>query len=145
MNTTLLALVLFAGLSLAACSDAELTREARPTTLAGSAWRVVAINGRPPVLGSEPTAVFAAAEVKGSSGCNSYSGGYRYDAATGAIEFGDMISTTAACAEPGRMEVERAFSTAMSQATSVSIDPQGRLLLSGTGWEMVLAVDAVGS
>ena len=145
MKTTLLALVLFAVASLAACSDAELTREARPTTLAGTAWRVVAINGRPPVRGSEPTAVFAAADVNGSAGCNSYGGQYQYDASTGAIAFRDVAQTLALCVEPARNDIEALFTRALNQAASASIDAEGRLVLSGPGGEIVLAVDAVGS
>jgi heat shock protein HslJ len=145
MKTTLLALVLFAVASFGACSEADLIREAHPTTLAGTIWRVVSINGRPPVAGSEPTAVFAAAEVKGSAGCNSYGGQYQYDASSGAIAFSDLGMTAMACAEPARNDVEALFTQAINQAASASIDPEGRLVLSGPGGEIVLAVGAVGS
>ena len=145
MKITLLAFVLFAGLSLAACTESDLTREARPTTLAGTAWRVVTINGRAPVPGSEPTAIFAAADVKGSAGCNSYGGQYQYDGSSGAIAFRDLGMTAMACAEPARNDVEALFTQAINQAASASIDPEGRLVLSGPGGEIVLAVDAVGS
>lgn len=130
-------------LLLAACGESDLTREARPTTLAGSAWRVVAVNGRPPIAGSEPTAVFAAAEVKGSAGCNSYGGRYTYDHSTGAIAFQDLGMTLMACAEPARNDMEALFSRAINQAATASIDPEGRLVLSGPGGEIVLTVDAI--
>jgi heat shock protein HslJ len=145
MKTTLLAWFLFVGASLAACTESDLTREARPTTLAGTAWRVVAINGRPAVRGSEPTAVFGASDVKGSAGCNSYGGQYQYDASSGAIAFRDLGITAMACVEPARNDVEALFTQAINQAASASIDPEGRLVLSGPGGEIVLAVDAVGS
>jgi heat shock protein HslJ len=140
----LLSLVLFAGLSLAACTDSDLIRVAHPTTLTGTVWRVVAINGRPPVAGSEPTVAFAAAEVKGSAGCNSYGGAYQYDPSSGAIAFRDLAMTAMACVEPAKMEIEGLFTQAINRAISASIDPQGRLVLSGPGGEIVLAVDGVG-
>jgi hypothetical protein len=53
--------------------------------------------------------------------------------------------TLMACAEPGRDDFEGIFTQAMNQARSASIDPEGRLVLSGPGGEIVFAVDAVGS
>jgi heat shock protein HslJ len=144
-SARLLLLIVLMGTSLAACAGSDLSREARPTTLTGTVWRVVAINGRPPAAGSEPTAAFAATEVKGSAGCNSYGGQYTYDPATGAIAFGNMAMTAMGCVEPGRGETEAMFTQAISQATAASIDPEGRLVLTGSGGEIVLAVDAVGS
>jgi heat shock protein HslJ len=145
MTTTvrLLLLLVLAGLSLGACTP--VVRESHPTTLAGTAWRVVAINGRPPVAGSEPTTSFAAAEVKGSAGCNSYGGRYAYDPSSGAIDFGDLAMTKMACADPGRNDVEALFTQTIAQVTTASIDPEGRLVLAGPGGEIVLAVDAIPS
>jgi heat shock protein HslJ len=147
MNFTarLLVLFLLAGMSLAACAESELTRGAHPTTLTCTVWRVVAVNGRPSISGSEPTAAFAETEVKGSAGCNSYGGRYLYDPATGAIAFRDVGMTMMACAEPARNEMETLFAQAISQAILASIDPEGRLVLSGPGGEIILAVDGVGS
>jgi heat shock protein HslJ len=144
MGTTarLVLLVLLAGLAFAACDDAHLGSDGHPNSLMGSAWRVVTINGRPPVPGGEPTAIFAAAEVKGSSGCNSYGGRYSYDPGTGAFAFENLGMTAMACAEPARNEIETLFVQTINLVTSASIDPQGRLVLSGPGGEVVLAVDA---
>ncbi len=138
-------LVVILTLLLSACGESDLTREARPATLGGSAWRVVSVNGRPPIAGSEPTAVFAATEVKGSAGCNSYGGEYAYDPSTGAIAFRDLAMTAMACAEAARNDFEGNFTIAINKATSASIDPEGRLVLSGPGGEIVLAVDGVPS
>ncbi len=139
----LLVFILVASTSLVACSLFDLTREAHPTTLVGTAWRVVSVNGRLPVAGSEPTAVFAPIRVAGSSGCNSYSGEYTYEPPTGAIAFRDLASTLMLCTEGGRNEIEGLFTTALTQATLASIDPAGRLVLTGPGGEIILAVDAV--
>jgi heat shock protein HslJ len=147
MKTTvrLFVLLLLAGLSLAACSEPNLTREAHPPTLNGTIWRVVTVNGRPPVVRSEPTAAFGDAMVTGSSGCNSYGGAYTYDPSTGAIKFQDLAMTLMLCMEPGRNEVETLFNQAINAATSASMDAQGRLVLSGPGGQIVFAVDAVPS
>jgi heat shock protein HslJ len=141
----LLLVLLLACLSFAACDEADLTRDARPTTLAGTAWRVVSVNNHPPVVGSEPTAVFAADQLNGSAGCNSYGGQYTYDPSTGAIALRELSMTAMGCLEPGRSEFEGRFSNALTQATSASIDPAGRLVLTGPGGQIVLAVDAVSS
>jgi heat shock protein HslJ len=141
----LLVLMWFASLSFVACTESSLSRDAHPPTLNGTVWRVVTINGRAPVARSEPTMAFAEAQVAGSAGCNSYSGNYRYDPATGSIAFDQAAMTAMACLEQARMDVEATFATAMTAATSASIDPQGRLVLAGPGGEIVLAVDAVGS
>jgi heat shock protein HslJ len=138
-------LLLLACLSIAACDEADLTRDARPTTLAGTAWRVVSVNNRAPVVGSEPTIMFAANELKGSAGCNSYGGRYDYDPSSGAIALHELSMTAMGCLEPGRSEFEGLFTTALTQATSASIDPGGRLVLTGPGGQIVLAVDAVAS
>jgi heat shock protein HslJ len=145
LTARLLVLFLLAGASIAACAGSDLSREAHPTTLTGTVWRVVAVNGRPSIPGSEPTAAFAETEVKGSAACNSYGGRYVYDPATGAIAFRDLGMTMMACAEPARNEMETIFAQAINQAISASIDQEGRLVLSGPGGEIVLAADAVGS
>ena len=136
-------LVVVLALLLTACSESDLIREGHPTTLVGSAWRVVAVNGRPPIAGSEPTAVFAATDVKGSAGCNSYGGQYAYDPSTGSIAFRDIAQTLMLCVEPARNVIEGLFTGALNQATSAAIDPEGRLILSGPGGEILLTVDAV--
>jgi len=140
MKTPAVLLVVVLTLLLSACGEADLTREAHPNALAGSAWRVVSVNGRPPIAGSEPTAVFTASSVQGSAGCNSYGGPYSYDAATGSIAFRDIAQTLVLCVEPARNDIEALFMRAINQASSASIDPEGRLVLSGPGGEIVLAV-----
>ncbi len=138
-----LAMLLLAGLLLLACSPSDLTRVAHPTTLTGTIWRAVSVFGKPLVVGDEPTMSFSADQVKGSGGCNSYSGQYRYDPSTGAITFDLLAMTTRACVEQAWAAVEAAFGTALTQVTSASIDQHGRLVLSGPGGEIVLVVDAV--
>jgi heat shock protein HslJ len=143
VKTPAILFVVVLALLLYACGEGDLTREAHPSTLTGSAWRVVSVNGRPAIAGSEPTAIFAATEVKGSAGCNSYGGQYAYDPSTGAVTFRNLAMTAMGCVEPGRNDFEGLFSIAISKATSASIDPEGRLVLSGPGGEILLSVDAI--
>jgi heat shock protein HslJ len=131
-------LIAIAGLTLAACDGSDVIREDRPSTLNGTAWRAVTVSGRQPVAGSEPTAVFGATNVNGSSGCNSYGGVYTYDASTAAIALKDVAMTLMLCAEPARNVVESLFTQALNAATSASIDPEGRLVLSGPGGQVLL-------
>jgi heat shock protein HslJ len=138
--TRLMLLILVAGLGLAACDEAE--RDARPSNLTGSAWQVVAINGRAPILKGEPTMIFAAAEVKGSAGCNSYGGRYSYDPSTGSIAFAEFSMTAMACQEGARNDYESLFTTSIGKVTAASMDPNGRLVLSGPATEIILAVMA---
>jgi len=133
-------LIAVVGLTLAACDGSDVNREGHPSTLNGTVWRAVTINGRQPVAGSEPTAVFGATNVNGSSGCNSYGGTYTYDPSTGTIAFKDVAMTLMLCAQPARNVVESLFTQAFNAAASASIDPQGRLVLSGPAGEIVLVV-----
>jgi heat shock protein HslJ len=136
----LILLILVASLGLAACDEAK--REARPSNLIGSAWQVVAINGRAPVARSEPTMIFAAAEVKGSAGCNSYGGRYSYDQSTGSIAFAEFSMTAMACQDGARNDYESLFTTSIGKVSAASMDPDGRLVLSGPATEIVLTVMA---
>jgi heat shock protein HslJ len=131
-------LIAIAGLTLAACDGSDDIREGHPSTLNGTAWRAVTISDRQRVAGNEPTAVFGATNVNGSSGCNSYGGLYIYDPSTGAIALKDVAMTLMLCAEPARNVVESLFTQALNAATSASIDPEGRLVLSGPGGQVLL-------
>ncbi len=105
-------------------------RSGAPAALAGTAWKAILVAGQPTVAGSEPTAVFAANQVQGTSGCNSYSGSYQY--ANGTIKLGNLISTAVGCGGAVGF-VEQRFDAALRAASSVTIDPAGRLVLDGPG------------
>jgi heat shock protein HslJ len=137
-----IAWVLVATILVVGC--AAVTREAHPTTLANTAWRAVSVNGLAPVGGSEPTAMFAIDQANGSGGCNDWFSPYTYDPATGQIRLEQVAMTARACANPALAPVERAFSDVLVTVTTASIDPDGRLVLSGSGGEIVFAVDGVG-
>lgn len=106
-------------LQLIAASGTPLaTFVAQATGLAGSSWRVSAINnGREAVVG-----VLAGVEVtvqfgddgraSGLAGCNRWNASYK--AQERGLEFGPPASTRKMCAEPGVMEQERQFLDALA-------------------------------
>jgi heat shock protein HslJ len=129
---------------LAACSPAvEVSPSPSPPgTLAGSSWRAVSVDGASPVEGSEPTLVFAADEVSGTTGCNQFFGPYTYG--DGSISFGLIGMTMMACEGPVGT-VEAAYTAALDGASSVSFDDAGQLLLSGTGGDVLFVPDSTSS
>jgi heat shock protein HslJ len=123
----------------AACGPASsiATRSAVPSTLAGTAWTAVLIGSEATVAGSEPTATFTTDQVHGSTGCNSYSGPYQYSAGT--IAFGDLATTLIGCFGAAS-DIEQAFVKALDGATTVSLDPTGRLIIDGSGGSITFTV-----
>lgn len=114
-----------------------MTGEGRPVvaSLAGTAWRAVSVAGAAPVAGREPTIRFEADRISGTTGCNQYFGGYTL--VGGAIAFSAVGMTRMACDDAiGRLE--GAFTSALTAATTATVDPDGRLHVGGTGGEIVL-------
>jgi heat shock protein HslJ len=131
-------------MALAACDGApppDVSGPGHPATLAGTAWRVVGVDGREPVVGKVPTVMFEISTVSGSGGCNFFSGSYRYDPGTGRIGFDRIGMTARACAEPLANAFETRFSEAFVQADLAFLDTQGRLSLNGPGGAIVLEPD----
>jgi heat shock protein HslJ len=140
----LAAVVAALAIALAGCStlyDPPPSLGPGPATLVGTSWRVVNVAGRAPVAAARPTAMFTADRVTGSGGCNTYGGRYRYDPATGRIEFGEMGMTAMACLEAPRNDFETAYVQTLAQANLVTVDAQGVLTLSGPGGVIVLELD----
>ena len=75
--------------------------------LNGTAWELYAISKHRPIEGSHITIAFEDGQVSGNSGCNSYGGDYQVDGEK--IEFGMLMSTLMACADPAMMEQETIF------------------------------------
>ena len=108
--------------------------------LEGTAWKLVSIQGRQPPAGADVTAAFGPERIAGNGPCNGYFGTYAYDRSTGALRIGDLGSTKRACAEPARNDLEAAFFQSLSGDVAASVDPTGRLVLSGSGAALVLAL-----
>jgi heat shock protein HslJ len=128
---------------MATCRGGDLPAQARPSTLAGTAWRAAQINARPTVPGSEPTLQFTRDELTGSTGCNWFFGGYRYQPSTGHIAIEVTGMTAAGCPGPAAAEIEALFVQALARVGSATMNPDGHLHLSGLGVEILLTVDAV--
>ncbi len=87
--------------------------------LTGTSWRLVSLHGNAVVSGTEVTATFVGGRVSGSSGCNSYGGGYRVDG--NAITMArDIVSTLRGCEAPV-MAQEAAYFAALLGAVRFSI------------------------
>jgi heat shock protein HslJ len=145
----LVLVTLVLGLLVAACDDAGPAPPAGSpgppaAAFVGPLWSTISVRGQPPVPGSEPTITFARERLQGTGGCNQLSGRYRYDEASGTIAFEDLAMTAMACVDNRTMAFESAFAQALTQATRVDRDADGRLHLSGPGGEIVLAATIEG-
>jgi len=96
---------------------------AQPTTLAGTAWQVIAYNtGRQAVVSviadTQLTLEFLAdGRLRGSGGCNDFNGSFT--AKDSGLSIGRLATTRMACVQPeGRMAQEAAFLAALETATS---------------------------
>ena len=98
LPATLVAFVLAACSAAASSSSVTPTGPAAPDTLAGTSWTAIFVAGQPVAPDHAPTAIFTAAEVAGTTGCNSYGGGYTYT--DGTITFQPMRMTMMACIGP---------------------------------------------
>jgi heat shock protein HslJ len=112
---------------------------ARPASLAGTSWVVVAVDGQAPVAGGEPSLTFSDDRVSGSGGCNRLGGAYRYDGSTGQLEFSNLAMTAMGCLDDRRNRVEAAFSKALGGPMRAHLDAEQHLVLEGPGGTIVLA------
>ena len=82
-------------LALAACQRAD---SAASDPLDGTSWVLTAYRKTRPISGTTITATFEDGQVRGSAGCNSYSGSYQVSGDT--ITVGPVAITEMACLEP---------------------------------------------
>jgi heat shock protein HslJ len=140
----LLVAVTLAALVAGGCAvepPASPIRISHPTSLAGTTWRLVAIEGRRPPAGPDLTLSFEAdGRVAGEGACNGFGGSFLYEAASGRLRIADLVSTKRACVEPARNDVEAAYFAALRAVADASGDSEGRLVLTGAGGELVLEV-----
>jgi heat shock protein HslJ len=76
---------------------------------------------------------FDGSQAHGSSGCNTYGGGYRADAGSGGLTFGDLASTAMACADRRVMDLEGSYLAALRDVRGYQVtgDQQGLQLTGG--------------
>lgn len=108
-----------------------------PPTLAGSRWKIVAIDGRA-ISGDAYFLEFDEERLSGQAGCNRFSG--PYSEARPNLRPGAIVSTRMAC--PGqRMEDERRALRILSGPLSMAFPRGDVLLLAGRGGTMRLTSD----
>jgi heat shock protein HslJ len=96
---------------------------AQPTTLAGTRWQVTGYNTgtqavRSVAAGTRVTLEFVEGGVRGSGGCNGYSGTFT-EGLGGALAFGPLRATRMACARPPEvMSQEAAYLRALQTVAS---------------------------
>jgi heat shock protein HslJ len=90
-------------------------------------WVAQTINGQPVIGYGRVTLSFAEGRVSGRSGCNQYSG--PVEIGPGTLSIGNLISTKMACAEPGLMQQESAYLSALRSAQRYRFGPDGVLII----------------
>lgn len=101
-------------------------------SLEGTQWVLVALEGKPPLSDTAPSAEFSADQIRGSAGCNQYFGAYIVSGSD--ITITDVGSTEIYCMDPeGVMDQEQAFLAALSSAASYRLTGTRIELLDGTG------------
>lgn len=99
------------------------SRVAPSLALAGSRWRVVAINGQAVPAAGDYSLSFEARRLSGRFGCNGFGGGYGQSGTT--LNPGLIAATRMACAEPA-MSFEQQGLAVLSRTTTIGWD--GNLL-----------------
>ncbi len=121
----LLAALVMSGLALAGCNSGNpMSPNAPPGgtggVIVGPTWRLISIDGHPPIEGTTVTAIFSEdARVAGSSGCNRYFG--RANAETGRMLVGPLGSTLMACEANGVMTQEQRFLELLQASATYSV------------------------
>src|SRR4030042_819158 len=111
--------ILVATCTLAACSKSNTN------PLDGTSWNLQEYRDAsgeliPPAQGAQVTALFQADVVSGNAACNNYSGEYSVEKNN--LTFGPTASTKKMCVEPGIMELETAYLTALTQVKTFKIN-----------------------
>jgi putative lipoprotein len=92
-------------------------------------WDLVTMNGEAPVDGTFPTISFEESAVNGTTGCNSYFGGYILDGTNLTIE---QVGQTEMWCE-GRMEQEQAYTKMLMSAVSLTLENDTLTIHTGEG------------
>ena len=97
-------------------------------------WRLEELEGRPALRdagGEAPTLRLGSdGRAGGSTGCNTYGGGYTVEGA--AIRFGTLVMTRRACVDPALNEQERRFAEALAAADRMQVAGDTLTLYAGT-------------
>ena len=107
-------------------------------TLEGRSWRAVDIASHPPVGGNEPTIAFMRDHIRGSGGCNTFSGSWTLT--DGRLDVEGIRATLKAC-EGAIGDREREYLRALVSAERVAIEADGTLIVEGAGGALRFVVD----
>lgn len=128
------------------CSSNNHKPAERPDeSLINTYWKLVALDGAPPVVTHENFREAhvvlhqEASRLAGATGCNTLMGSYLVE--NERIAFGQIASTKMACPEP-QMKTERNFLAALKQVTAWSVDGS-KLVLLGDNNEPLAVFEAV--
>ena len=120
-------IALVALFALAGCA---ITSRDATIELPGTSWVLVELDGTAPVGETPPTIAFDdQGSVSGTGGCNTFNGEVTIDGSD--LTFGPLATTQMFCGEDGVADQEQAFLVAVQEATSYTIDNEGRLVLEG--------------
>ncbi|HEX2514394.1 MAG TPA: META domain-containing protein [Chloroflexota bacterium] len=114
--------------------------------LEGAPWRLARYAGldgavRTVLAGTEITATFRAGRLRGSSGCNAYTGAYQLSGQS--LTLGPVAGTRRLCAEPpGVMEQEAAYLAALPTARTYRVEGDRLLLETASGARVASFVPA---
>jgi len=108
------------------------------------AWQLTEIAGPDGTMatlatGTAPTLVLEDGNAAGNASCNQYGGSYDLDGSS--ITFGPLFSTEMFCGDPGVMDQEAAYLTALESVDAWTID--GDTLTLSSGGEAVLKYAAI--
>ena len=103
------------------------TQQISQTSLPGSEWKVVEIDGRSSI--GAGTLRFTKTSVRGQAACNRFFGAFRNDGKS--IEIAGVNSTRMIC--QGRMQLENEYFSALARAASYRIEQQTLVLISKDG------------
>ncbi|MBO9711804.1 META domain-containing protein [Sphingomonas sp.] len=106
------------------------TVKPQPAPLAGS-WRIEAIGGNPAWAPRPATIRFEGDRLSGNTGCNAFSGSYRFE--RGRLTAGPVASTRRFCAERGANTQESNILGLLGKPLSVSTNRSGKLVLTAPG------------
>ena len=129
MKTLRIALVIYiAAILLSACGG---TPSEQPK-LEGVTWKLTAINGEPPMAGTQPTLQFDGDQVSGNAGCNSFGGGVEIKGDK--IGFSALFNTEMFCMEPdGVMDQESTYLQMLGNAVTFELGGGVLTIVTGPG------------
>jgi len=106
--------------------------------LEGTEWKLVRINDREPLAGTEPTLLFEVTSLGGTTGCNHFGGDYTYKS-DGTLTIRDLMQTEMYCIEPeGVMEQEVEYMGKLIQAASYRVVDERLEILDQAGVSILI-------